>query len=315
MALTVRDAVNALYRHLRKEWRSIPYDASLENPLPDALLALNGALQQMAVTSPAFAAKKPKSALFRPAVTLTASGMTQYGTTLTIASGLATWMKGCQILLPGSSDINRILDYTSTTVTLQFAYLGTDTGGAATVTCDAVTLDADVITVLNPVRTTSGVLLRPANGRSNLELPSMSVDDDYGRRRHRPSYPEGNSYYVESSLLSGDTQPRYRMMISPSFAAATNIEFYARTSLGHFETASVHGGEPTYTDPATPIPVPVAFVESVFLPLATARFFATPILRDVDPPSYVETNAQAAISILEQMRPQGSSEITIAPLF
>jgi len=315
MALTVRNAVEALYRHLRKEWRSIPYDATLENPLPDALLALNGALQQMAASCPLFAAKRPKSAVFRPSVTLTTSAQAQYGYTLTVASGLATWMKGCQILLPGSAETNRIVDYTGTTVTLQFAYLGTESGGTATVTCDTATLDADVITVLEPVRTAAGKPLRASNGRLNLELPVMNRFDDYGRFRSYPSSEQGVSYFVESVVLAGDSQPRLRMMISPSFLEATNVEYQARCSLGYFDTASVHGAGPGYADPATPIPVPLGYVESVFLPLAVARFFATPIMRDVDPPSFVESNAEAAISIMEKLRPQGNKPATLSPLF
>ena len=315
MAITVRGAVSALYRYLRLEYREIPYqDATLENPLNDALQSINGALQQMATTCPLFAAKRPRSALFRPPATLAVTDLTQYGTTCTVATGLAAYMRGCQITLPGDTQVNRIVDWSSTTVTLQFAYMGSSSSGDATVTVDTATLDADVIRVLEPVRSSTGYKLTPANGREQLDGLALTRDD-YGRIAVRPSNDTPVRYFVESAVLSGGSQPVLRMMLMPGPAEATNIEYQARCSLGYFTSANVFGDAPGYADPVTPIPVANEFVESLFLPLAVDRFFTTSILRDTPRPSGVETQASAAIAMLERMRPQGRKPARIVPVY
>lgn len=317
MAITVRGAVDHLYRYLRLEYREIAYqDVTLENPLNDALHSINAALQQMAVTCPLFSAKRPRSALFRPSATFAVSGLTQYATTCTWDSGtaLADYMEGCQITLPGDTQVNRIVSWTSTTITLQFAYMGSSSIGSATVTVDTVNLDSDVIRVLEPVRTSAGYKLTPANGREELDGLTLTRDD-YGRIAVRPSNDTPVRYFVESAVLSGGSQPVLRMMLMPGPTEATNVEYQARCSLGHFTSANVYGAGPGYADPATPIPVANEFVESLFLPLAVDRFFAMSILRDTPKPSGVEEQASAAIAMLERMRPQGRKAARIVPVY
>ena len=318
MAITVRGAVDHLYRYLRLEYREIAYqDVTLENPLNDALHSINAALQQMAVTCPLFSAKRPKSALFRPGATLAVAGLTQYGTTCTVASGLAAYMNGCQITLPGDTQVNRIADLTLTgtpTITLQFAYMGSSANGNASVTVDTATLDSDVIRVLEPVRTSAGYKLTPANGREELDGLTLTRDD-YGRIAVRPSNDTPVRYFIESAMLSGDSQLVLRMMLMPGPSEAVNVEYQARCSLGRFTSANVYGDSPGYADPATPIPVANEFVESLFLPLAVDRFFAMSILRDTPKPSGVEEQASAAIAMLERMRPQGRKAARIVPVY
>lgn len=315
MAITVRGAVDHLYRYLRLEYREIPYqDATLENPLNDALYSINSALQQMATTCPLFAAKRPRSALFREGATLAVTGLTQYSTTCTVASGLAAYMRGCQITLPGDTQVNRIVDWSSTTVTLQFAYMGSLSSGSASVTVDTATLDSDVIRVLGPVRTSGGYLLTPANGREELDGLALTRDD-YGRIAVRPSNDTPVRYFIESAILSGGSMPVLRMMLMPGPSEAVNVEYQARCSLGHFTSADVYGAGPGYADPVTAIQVASEFVESLFLPLAVDRFFSSPILRDTSKPSGVDTQASAAIAMLERMRPQGRKAGRIVPVY
>ena len=78
MPLTVLNVVEHLYRYLAKEQRAIPFvpedHPDLQDPLPEALAAINGALQQMAATCPVFAARQLRSAFFHaPAAYLLAS--------------------------------------------------------------------------------------------------------------------------------------------------------------------------------------------------------------------------------------------------
>ncbi|HYF33990.1 MAG TPA: hypothetical protein VD994_01765, partial [Prosthecobacter sp.] len=113
MPLTVRNIVEHLYRYLAKEQRAIPFvpedHPDLQDPLPEALAAINGALQQMAVTCPAFAARQLRSAFFRAPVSLTVSGLTNGGKSMDEPEDWQGWMIGCAIQLPGDAHANRIL--------------------------------------------------------------------------------------------------------------------------------------------------------------------------------------------------------------
>ena len=313
MALTVRGVVEALYRYLRKELRAIPYDATLENPLPDALLAINGTLQELAVGAPLFAAKQTKSALFRASETVTVTAAAQYGTTATKGTAWDDRMLGCKITLAGESQPNRILSISTVTATLQNAILGASAAGSAVVAYDCVELPSNVIAVHTPVRFVGGARLRPSNNRFDLDQPLYESTDDYGRVRLSPVQGSANKYLIQTHMQEGVGRPKLRMMLRDAPTIDSVVQYEARCSLGYFTSADVAGAAPGYTDPATAIPIPNEFVETLFLPLAVMRFFSTPIMRDVTPPTYVEKNAQAAAAILEAMRPQARTPAVLYP--
>lgn len=316
MALTVRNVVDALYRYLRKELREVPFiDATLENPLKDALLAINGQLQEMGALSPLFSAKQSKSALFRSPETATVVTASQYGTTAILGTSWPDRMLGCRILLNGETQPNRIVSISTTTATLQNPILGASAAGSATVQYDAAELPSNVITVHEPVRFVGGCPLRPANDRFDLEQPLYAEREDYGRVMLR-SVPGGeNAYFIESYMQAGASRPKLRMMLRDAPTADSVVEFQARVSFGNFTASDVHGAAPGFLDPSTPVPIPNEFVESVFLPLAVMRFFATPVMRDVNPPSFAEQNAATAREILARMKPQSRKRASLYPAF
>lgn len=303
--MTVREAVNAMFRYLRAEQREIPFDAqgaTYDNPLPDAIDAMNTALQQLAVYLPLFAAKQQRSAFFRAPETAAVTGLTEGGTEA-MSTEWPEWAPGCAVQLPGDASVNRILSISENKATLQFPHLSATAAGSATVLCDCAELPGDVITVLGPVR--------PRGSRHSLPAAS-------GREELTGCGGELR-YFVESAVVN--KQVRLRLMLSGPVGSATVIEFQARTTLGTISPADVYDAEAAEEleegeqapDPGVPVPVPADFVESLFLPIATDLFFSKPCvtnydvssLRNQDAPRLIRQQAETARDMMERMRPQG----------
>lgn len=309
MPLTVRNVVENLYRYLAKEQRTIPHtDPDYPNPLPEALGSINGALQEMASLAPLFAVKQPRSAWFRAPTTVAVSGLTRGSLTAT-----ATWptgSAGALLALPGDTDTNRIVSISGTTATLQFPHMSDSTSGTASLRFDSCNLDADVVTVLEPVRHRGGMPIRAATGRNNLTMPNYSVSDDFGRPRANTVGVGEQSYFVESAVVNGVVQ--LRMMLRDAPATDLILEYQARCALGNFTSANVYAGEDN-SDPLTPIPIPAQFIESIFQPLALFRFFGSSVVRNADAPSFVKDQADTARAMLRAMKPQGRKDGRIYP--
>jgi len=303
--MTIRDVAQSMLSYLRAEQRGIPYggDTAYTDPLPDVVASINSALQRMAVFAPLFATKQQRSAYFRAPSTLAVTGLTRGGMTATGA--FPAWSAGCWVQLPGDAAMNRILSITGTTATLQFPHLSDSAAGTATINVDTVELDADVITVLEPVRyRNSRCKVRAAQNREELAQPC-------GEAR----------YFIETANSNGGV--RHRMMVSGYVSEDTVFEFQARVAARHITLADVYTDTSGYPDPGVPVPVPAQFVESIFLPLAMDDFFATPSvvnydvagLRNQDAPKLIREQAQTALAMLEKMRPQGSKPVSLWPAF
>ncbi len=321
--MTARQAIDAMFRYLRTEQRTIPYNGTAyDDPMPDALDAMNAALQQMAVFAPLFAVKQQRSAWFRAPSTFAVTDLIQGKRTAKAASDVwPAWAAGCQVRLPGEEAMNRIVAINATVVvdemdvehapgtlaTLQFPHLSDTTSGTATLLVDSVELDADVIAVLEPVRVRgSRRTLLPAGGREEL-----ATGDG-----------EDVRYFVESALTPGAV--KLRLMLSGHVGADTVIEFQARTTPAAIKQADIYDEEDTDDppeDPGVTLPILGGFVESIFLPLATDLFFSKPCitnhdvssLRNEDSTKLVRDQAQRALAMLEQMRPQGKKPARIVP--
>lgn len=304
--MTVRDTIATMLSYLRTEQRGIPYTGGpdFSDPLPDALAACNAALQQMAVLGPLFAAKQQRSAFFRAPSTLAVSGLSHGGYTATATGTFPAWAAGCWVQLPDDPGMNRILSITGSTATLQFPHQSATTSGTATINVDTVELDADIITVLEPVRYRGSTRQLTAVG-SREELVDGSHDDA--------------RYFIESAISNGAV--KLRMMLSGYVTEDTVLEFQARTALGTLTTADVYANTTGYPDPGVALPVPANFVESIFLPLALDTFFSKPSitnydipsLRNQDAPTLIHQQAQTALILLERMRPQGRKPVKLLP--
>lgn len=302
MSQTVRQAVEHLYRYLRKEQRAIPNtDPDLDDPLPEALAAINGALQEMATLSPKFAASRDKHAVFHAPASLAVSGLSEGGTTV-----IGNWPVGVAgniITLPGESAPNRIESVNGNEATLAIPYFGGESAGTAHLLFDSATLSPDVITVYNPVsRRDGGPDLRPANSPSDLTRKGWQPDD-FGRSRLVSEPCSGMAYYINAAIVDGRSVRQMRL--SAPVTDRLILTFQARCSLGVFDENSV------FKD--TSIPVIADFTESIFLPLALWRFFASSVMRNTDVPDFVKDQVQVARSMLESMKPQANKRATILP--
>lgn len=304
--MTVRETIATMLSYLRVEQRAIPYagGADYDDPLPDALAACNAALQQMAVLAPLFAAKQQRSAYFRAPFTQAVQGLTRGGMSVTTTSGdFPPWAAGCWVQLPGDADMNRILSISGGTAVLQFPHLSDSASGTATVNVDTVELDGDVITVLEPVRFRGSTRTLAAAG-SREEL-AQSCGHEL-------------RYFIESAISNGAV--KLRMMLSGYVGTDRVLEFQARTAPRQLTRADVYAGEDN-ADPGAALPVPANFVESIFLPLALDAFFAKPTitnydissLRNQDAPGLIHQQAQTALVLLQNMRPQGRKPTGIWP--
>jgi len=200
--------------------------------------------------------------------------------------------------------MNRILSLTGTTATLQFPHLSDATSGTAEINADTVELDADIITVLEPVRFRG----------SKRTLTAVTSRDELAQ-----NYAGDVRYFIESALSNGAV--KLRLMLSGYVSTDTVFEFQARTALGELTRADVYTNDDAHTDPGVALPVPANFVESIFLPLALDAFFAKPTitnydiaaLRNQDAPNLIHQQAQLALTLLQNMRPQGRKPVGIWP--
>jgi hypothetical protein len=236
-----REIVEYLLSFLREEQRTIPHASTdFDDPIPHAVRAVNATLQTLAVASPLFAVKRPKSAWFHASESVAVTGVT-VGDKVASCTAWPSWAAGCKIQLPGDGDYNRIVSVSGTVATLQFPHQG-DTSGTATLYGDVATLDDDVITVLDPVRTRGGVDLRPASGPGNLTMPSAVDRVDFGRiMRVTPLSVGRNSYFVDSVADEGDSQVRLRMMLNSAPSEDLIVGFNARCALGRLTEDMVYG--------------------------------------------------------------------------
>lgn len=302
--MTLRQASDAIRRYLRTEQRVTPHTSTdYDDPLPDVIQAMNAAVQQIAVLGPYEGAKQGRSAYFRAPATVAVSGLTRGATSCTI-TGAQSYMAGCEIVLPGDANKNRITKLVSTTATLQFPHLSDDASGDATINFDTVELDEDVITVQEPVKVRGATtLLRAVANRHSLS-----------ELRHE------TGYFIETTTAPGGV-PKLRMMLSTTPAADTVVEFQARVAPAVIATSDIQGDSPGYTDPGVDVPVPAGFAESIFLPIALDLFFSAAAianydvkgLENADAVRQIREQAAAARLLLERMRPQANKPLRFKP--
>lgn len=309
MAMNARDVVEHLFRYLRREQRELPMmNPDLDDPLPEALVAMNATLQRLAVRAPKFAVQRPMAVLFHAPVTVAVTGLVREGYDVR-CEGWPEWAAGCPVRLPGDGQVNRILEINGEVGRLVFPYLGEAATGEAVVSADCVTLGPEVMTVLPPVRLRGGPELRPVNGRRGLTEGGRGWErGDFGRmRRVREKEGAGMVYAADSVMVPGAGLPRVQLRLAQAVAGEMVVEFDARCSLGWLTPADVYNG--------APIPVPGEHVESLFLPLALQRFFGASVMRNTDAPPLVAAQAEEAEALLLGMRPQAEKRMRLYPGF
>src|SRR4051812_29910416 len=106
--MTVREATNDLISYLSPEQRVIPADPQGDDPLPEVLTALRGALEEMGTLGPLWQFRARKGARIHAPASVTVS-VTAGQDTVTLGAGFE-WAKGCSLKL-NAEPWNEVVDY------------------------------------------------------------------------------------------------------------------------------------------------------------------------------------------------------------
>jgi hypothetical protein len=129
--------------------------------LEDVALALTQALQEIASVGPLEARETPGFAVLHAPAAITLS-VTAQSNAISSVSGWQNWMQGCTVRIGGDDQDNELLSNT----TLARAYMGSsDSGVAATVYGDTITLDDTIGKVAAPLWLPNEMPLWPAKDR------------------------------------------------------------------------------------------------------------------------------------------------------
>ena len=306
--MTVAEAAVILLNHFAPEERATTNSVTYPGRTEEVLNAMNGALQEIfGQASPWVRIEERGSVLNAPAtipITMTAGS-----TTGTIATNdWLAWFAGCTIVIAGSDVENRILNDSRTAV-LKFAWNGTSGATTATVYHDSVTVAADVMEVVEPVRVNRCRISPLPYGNAAM----VRSDDDFGFLRTRTMPGAGvaqnagvpATYAVETWSPSDVLAPATRIRLLPAAAAAGIIDYKAK--LAPPALSSI-------TSTAL-LPLPLQFVQSIFLPVALQRLTACPFFQDTGRADEISRAYKVAISLLTYLNPRKNAGTRMRPLY
>jgi hypothetical protein len=306
--MTVADAAVILLNHFAPEERGTTNSSTYPGRTEEVLNAMNGALQEIfGQASPWLRIEERGSVLNAPAtipVTMTAGS-----TAATIASGdWQAWFAGCTIVIAGSDVENRILN-DSSPAALKFAWGGASGATSATVWQDSVTVAADVMEVVEPVRVNRCRIPPIAYGNAAM----VRSDDDFGflRTRTMPGASVAQNaatpltYAVETWSPSDGLAPATRIRLLPAAAATGTLDYKAKLAppaLGSITSTGL-------------LPLPLQFVQSIFLPVARQRLTACPFFQDTGRGEEIGRAYKAALSLLTSLNPRKNAGTRMRPLY
>lgn len=323
--MTLRDTAKALLRFLEKDQRAIPVnDSDIDDPLPDVLTAINGAIQEMSVLSPTFIYRARRSVTLHAPTSITIPATTANEATfdLTVGQGWQSWFEGCSFRV-GSGKWNEILHRSGDTVTCLHALEATGSNVEAVVYHDSVTPEDDVLRVLSPVQIADRHVLSPVESLTGLQewLYRGMVDQDFEFHPAATVSLERTTterlprvYFVDSHFAEGVTTPsRNRIRLAPMPRETAILDYRARLKPSPFVMSDIYASESPDDDPGTEIPVPSDYVESVFLPICCQRFQASPMFRNESVKPEIARQYDTAKTILARLKAQVMSGRRLRP--
>lgn len=321
MSLTVRTVVDDLLSYLNANQRTIPPDATVDNPLTWALQTIHGALQEMTGLAPALWFKTRRGGRIYAPVTLTIGTVTGGTASFSTSgiSGWASWMNGCSILIAGEK-WNRIIDVIGSTAYLLNVPLASGSNVSATVYCDSVSIDTDIIQILNKVQLNDRYDLDMAGTYEDLQYALYSSWNDpfgSGMAGTDETRPTSNVIprlsFVETFYKSSFSEPAKRMLLAPMPIAAGLFNFAARIAPPKFATSDIYGAGPGYADPLTPIPVEDSLAIAIFQPIARKRWMACPWWNNDEAAKEIERQYEVAMALVSEMFPQTGNGLKPRP--
>lgn len=310
--MNILACAKTLLNYFSKEERSIPDDADFPGRNAEIQSAINGALQELYGRGGKWVRQDERGAvLYEP----TSVRITCY-TGLTSATihqdDWQHWMAGCSIVVAGSSTDNQIRNDTRE-VSLKFPHDGASGDTTAIVYCDSVTVAADVLEVLEPVR---------VDRRQIVPMPSPysaiqgHPEGDFLFRRHAIDHPTLVDRLTESSSSpTGFTVQTW----SPAATSKSviRIRVYPSPDKRYFLDYSAMLKPPRieYIGSLDELPVPYDAVESIFLPLAVKRLAQCPFWRGVVGEPAVNDSYAEATRLISSANPAPSPGIRLVTKF
>lgn len=304
--MTINAIANQLLAHFAPEERSLPDTPSYAGRNAAVMLAMNGALQELYGKASPWVRQDERGVLLHAPARVTLYVMAG-GRDVEFLAGWANWMGGCTVVIDGSAIDNQFRDDGDVNV-LKYPYDGATAAFGATVYHDCVTLDADVMEVIRPVRV-DRVPLGPMVSAEAPVFASETGDDDYGFHRRKVSStpvvrvadlsnrPLG--YAVETWSNAGMSAPRIRLRLKPAPAAEHHLDYRAMLVPPLVVTNLASTAE---------LPVPHGFVESLFFPIARQRLSASPFFRaDGVALQEIARAYHEALALLESLDPRKES--------
>lgn len=305
--MTVAEIAARLLHHFSPEEREIPDNENYPGRNAAVQGAMNGTLEEIfGETSPWVRSDKRGHILNAPAtvpITLT------NGDTAGVIEeeDWQEWFAGCTIIVSGSTFENRITN-AERNVKLMLPHEGTTGSVQATVYQDSVTITADVLRVLSPVRI-DRLEIHPT--ATTDAFTNVRSDQDYGFSRqyagNRYAPMTANTigrpltYTVESWSPSDTAIPLSRIRIFPAPDKAYSLDYSAMLL------------PPVVTDIASTntLPIPHNWIDSLFIPIAEKRLSASPFWAGVISMDSLTTNYRMAMELLRSSNPRKRRGITL----
>lgn len=257
--MTIATIATQLLTHFSPEERSVPDSVTYPGRNGWVLSAMNGALQELYTGASPWVRKDERGALLHAPATAVSIDVTNGSTTATISAGTwQAWFSGCAIAIEGAGVVNQIRN-DARNVVLKFPHDGTTGTKTATVYQTSVDVAADMIEV------TGGVKVNRAAISPVTDPPTRDDGSALGVICGTPI-----CYSVDAWSPGPTASPRTRINLWPAADANGFLEYRGKvvpvviTSLATTDT----------------LPVPLQFIESIFLPVATQRLTACPFFLD-----------------------------------
>jgi hypothetical protein len=308
--MTIFECSELLLAHFSPEERTIPDNPDFPGRNAAVLEALNGALQECYGSASPWLRWDERGAILRAPTPITLS-VTADSDEAEVSAGWADWMAGCTVVIDGH-DVDNQIRNDANPVRLKYPYDGPSGTVAATVYHDCLLLPEDVLAVHGPVT---------IDGREILPRPNSMIygisDEDYGfhtdtglmqaNRALRASVSMGTpvAYVVETWTGDVFAGPRIRIRLAPANGARGTLDYRAMLrppSIG--DIASLE----------TP-PVPHAFIQTIFMPIARQKLMASPFWREQSGGEEIRRAHTEAIELLEELHPSKDTGITLKARF
>lgn len=312
--MTINAIAGQLLAHFSPEERSIPDAGTYPGRNAAVMLAMNGALQELyGKGSPWVRFDERGELLNAPArVSLVVTGGSR---DIEVVSGWQEWMGGCTIVIDGSAVDNQLRLDEAVNV-LKYPYEGVNATIGATVYHDCVTLPAEVMEVIRPVRVGRVPIGLMVSGDAPV-FATEPGDDDYGFHRRSVAGPSPTrvadlaerplGYALETWSADAVSAPRVRMRLKPAAATPQQLDYRAMLAPPVVVTDLASTAE---------LPVPHHFVESLFYPIARQRLSASPFFRaDGMGLQEVARAYQEALALLESLNPQRESGARLVTVY